>query len=70
MISFGNVSALQAALPEARKDILNEGKLNVGGKEYKVDANTQQFVRSNPSNNAVAQFFEATGKLFREGNTD
>ncbi|MCF6452217.1 VopS family T3SS effector adenosine monophosphate-protein transferase [Vibrio sp. MMG022] len=70
MISFGNVSALQAAMPQARNDILNEGKLNVGGKEYKVDADTQQFVRSNPSNSAVARFFEATGKLFREGNTD
>ena len=71
MISFGNVSALQAALPEVRNEILSEGKLNVGGKEYKIDADTQQFVRSNPSNSAVVRFFEATGKLFREGgNTD
>ena len=63
MISFGNVSALQAALPEVRNDILKEGKLNVGGKEYKIDADTQQFVRSNPSNSAVVRFFEATLSL-------
>ncbi|HHX8583150.1 TPA: VopS family T3SS effector adenosine monophosphate-protein transferase [Vibrio diabolicus] len=67
MISFGSVSALQAAMPQARNEILNEGKLSIGGKEYQINAATQEFTRTNPTNGAVARFFEATGKLFREG---
>ncbi|ANP64910.1 MULTISPECIES: VopS family T3SS effector adenosine monophosphate-protein transferase [Vibrio] len=67
MISFGSVSALQAAMPQARNEILNEGKLSIGGKEYQINAATQEFTRANPTNGAVARFFEATGKLFREG---
>lgn len=69
MISFGNVSALQAAMPQARNEILNEGKLSIGGKEYTINAATQEFTRANPTSGAVARFFEATGKLFREGST-
>lgn len=67
MISFGSVSALQAAMPQARNEILNEGKLSIGGKEYQINAATQEFTCANPTNGAVARFFEATGKLFREG---
>lgn len=67
MISFGSVSALQVAMPQARNEILNEGKLSIGGKEYQINAATQEFTRANPTNGAVARFFEATGKLFREG---
>ncbi|MCZ0741387.1 VopS family T3SS effector adenosine monophosphate-protein transferase [Vibrio diabolicus] len=67
MISFGSVSALQAAMPQVRNEILNEGKLSIGGKEYQINAATQEFTRANPTNGAVARFFEATGKLFREG---
>nr|QIU79793.1 VopS family T3SS effector adenosine monophosphate-protein transferase [Vibrio harveyi] len=69
MISFGSVSALQAAMPQARNEILNEGKLSIGGKEYQINAVTQEFTRTNPTNGAVARFFEATGKLFREGSS-
>ncbi|HIF5692713.1 TPA: T3SS effector adenosine monophosphate-protein transferase VopS [Vibrio parahaemolyticus] len=69
MISFGSVSALQAAMPQARNEILNEGKLSIGGKEYTINAATQEFTRANPTSGAVARFFEATGKLFREGST-
>ncbi len=69
MISFGSVSALQAAMPQARNEILNEGKLSIGGKEYQINAATQEFTRTNPTNGAVARFFEATGKLFREGSS-
>ncbi|WP_085344556.1 VopS family T3SS effector adenosine monophosphate-protein transferase [Vibrio sp. ArtGut-C1] len=69
MISFGSVSALQAAMPPARNEILNEGKLSIGGKEYQINAATQEFTRTNPTNGAVARFFEATGKLFREGSS-
>ncbi|HHX8270444.1 TPA: VopS family T3SS effector adenosine monophosphate-protein transferase [Vibrio diabolicus] len=69
MISFGSVSALQAAMPQARNEILNEGKLSIGGKEYQINAATQEFTRTNPTNGAVARFFEATGKLFSEGSS-
>ncbi|HHF3108156.1 TPA: VopS family T3SS effector adenosine monophosphate-protein transferase [Vibrio diabolicus] len=69
MISFGSVSALQAAMPQARNEILNEGKLSIGGKEYQINAATQEFTRTNPTNGAVVRFFEATGKLFREGSS-
>ncbi len=69
MINFGSVSALQAAMPQARNEILNEGKLSIGGKEYQINAATQEFTRTNPTNGAVARFFEATGKLFREGSS-
>ncbi|MFH4574185.1 VopS family T3SS effector adenosine monophosphate-protein transferase [Vibrio diabolicus] len=69
MISFGSVSALQAAMPQARNEILNEGNLSIGGKEYQINAATQEFTRTNPTNGAVARFFEATGKLFREGSS-
>lgn len=54
MISFGSVSALQAAIPQARNEILNEGKLSIGGKEYTINAATQEFTRANPTSGAVA----------------
>ena len=70
MISFRNVSALQDAVPQARNDILREGKLNVGGNEYRIDADTQQFIRSEPTNNMIGRFFDGVGKLYRESNLD
>ncbi|GAK15968.1 LOW QUALITY PROTEIN: hypothetical protein JCM19053_4135 [Vibrio sp. JCM 19053] len=68
MISFGSVSALQAAMPQARNEILNEGKLSIGGKEYQINAATQEFTRTNPTNGAVARFF-SDRKIFREGSS-
>ncbi|PNQ53745.1 hypothetical protein C1141_19595, partial [Vibrio agarivorans] len=70
MISFRNVSALQDAMPKARSEILREGKLNVGGNEYRIDADTQQFICSEPTNNTIGRFFDGVGKLYRESNLD
>ncbi len=64
MISFGSVSALQVAMPQARNEILNEGKLSIGGKEYQINAATQEFTRANPTNGAVARFLKRQENCF------
>lgn len=64
MISFGSVSALQVAMPQARNEILNEGKLSIGGKEYQINAATQEFTRTNPTNGAVARFLKRQENCF------
>ncbi|WP_038172600.1 MULTISPECIES: VopS family T3SS effector adenosine monophosphate-protein transferase [Vibrio] len=67
MVSFSSVSALRAAMPQVRDEIFREGKLSVGGKEYKVNVATQEFIRVSSAADSASRFFEATEKLFREG---
>ena len=64
MITFNNVAALQRA-PESVKDaVRQQGVFKVGGRDYHIQADLQQVLRTQPKDSMVARFIEGVGKLF------
>ncbi|MFL1499643.1 VopS family T3SS effector adenosine monophosphate-protein transferase [Pseudomonas sp. O64] len=69
MITFNNVAALQRA-PESVKDaIQQQGVLKVGGREYHIQSDLQQVLRTQPKDSIVARFIEGVSKLFTTGSS-
>ncbi|CAJ1855454.1 VopS family T3SS effector adenosine monophosphate-protein transferase [Aeromonas veronii] len=69
MIEFKSVTALLHATQQQQEQFKNEGTLKIAGKEYHIDANLQQVLRSHPQNSKIARFFEGVGKLFSQGSS-
>lgn len=69
MIEFKSVTALLHATQQQQEQFKNEGTLKIAGKEYHIDANLQQVLRSHPQNSKIALFFEGVGKLFSQGSS-
>lgn len=69
MIEFKSVTALLHATQQQQEQFKNEGTLKIAGKEYHIDANLQQVLRSHPQNSKIARFFEGIGKLFSQGSS-
>lgn len=69
MIEFKSVTALLHATQQQQEQFKNEGTLKIAGKEYHIDANLQQVLRSHPQNSKITRFFEGVGKLFSQGSS-
>ncbi|MFM5556139.1 VopS family T3SS effector adenosine monophosphate-protein transferase [Aeromonas veronii] len=69
MIEFKSVTTLLHATQQQQEQFKNEGTLKIAGKEYHIDANLQQVLRSHPQNSKIARFFEGVGKLFSQGSS-
>ncbi len=69
MIEFKSVTALLHATQQQQEQFKNEGTLKIAGKEYHIDANLQQVLRSHPQNSKIARFFEGVGKLLSQGSS-
>ncbi|HHQ4442296.1 TPA: VopS family T3SS effector adenosine monophosphate-protein transferase [Aeromonas veronii] len=69
MIEFKSVTALLHATQQQQEQFKNEGTLKIAGKEYHIDTNLQQVLRSHPQNSKITRFFEGVGKLFSQGSS-
>ncbi|TNH98222.1 VopS family T3SS effector adenosine monophosphate-protein transferase [Aeromonas sobria] len=69
MIEFKSVAALLHATPPQQEQFKNEGSLKIAGKEYRIDADLQQVLRTHPQSSNIARFFEGVGKLFSLGSS-
>ncbi|WP_200862495.1 hypothetical protein [Photorhabdus temperata] len=48
MIEFKNLSVLQNASLQIQEQVRNEGKLQIAGREYHINADLQQVLRTHP----------------------
>ncbi|MCC8373207.1 effector protein [Photorhabdus sp. HUG-39] len=69
MIEFKNLTALQHASSQIQEQVRNEGKLQIAGHEYHINADLQQVLRTHPKSNQLARFFEGVSKFFLHGSS-
>ncbi|OWO80124.1 effector protein [Photorhabdus luminescens] len=69
MIEFKNLTALQHASSQIQEQVRNEGKLQIAGREYHINADLQQVLRTHPKGDHFARFFEGVGKFFLHGSS-
>ncbi len=69
MIEFKNLAVLQHASPQIQEQVRSEGKLQIAGREYHINADLQQVLRTHPKGNHFARFFEGVSKFFLHGSS-
>ena len=69
MIEFKSVAALQHATPQQQAQLKEEGSLKIAGREYRIDSDLQQVLRTHPQSSKIARFVEGVGKLFSQGSS-
>ncbi|PQQ35551.1 effector protein [Photorhabdus luminescens] len=69
MIEFKNLAVLQHASPQIQEQVRSEGKLQIAGREYHINADLQQVLRTHPKGNHFARFLEGVSKFFLHGSS-
>ncbi|NHB96018.1 VopS family T3SS effector adenosine monophosphate-protein transferase [Photorhabdus stackebrandtii] len=67
MIEFKNLAVLQNAPMQIQEQVRNEGKLQIAGREYHINADLQQVLRTHPKSDHFARFLEGISKFFLSG---
>ncbi|WP_445497542.1 VopS family T3SS effector adenosine monophosphate-protein transferase [Photorhabdus sp. SF281] len=69
MIEFKNLAVLQNAPLQRQEQVRNEGKLQISGREYHINADLQQVLRTHPKSDHFARFLEGVSKFFLSGSS-
>ncbi|WP_434525089.1 VopS family T3SS effector adenosine monophosphate-protein transferase [Photorhabdus asymbiotica] len=69
MIEFKNLAALQNVSSQIQEQVRNEGKLQIAGREYHINADLQQVLRTHPQSSHFARFFEGISNFFLNGSS-
>ncbi|AKH64880.1 MULTISPECIES: VopS family T3SS effector adenosine monophosphate-protein transferase [Photorhabdus] len=69
MIEFKNLAVLQNAPLQIQEQVRNEGKLQIAGREYHINADLQQVLRTHPKSDHFARFLEGVSKFFSSGSS-
>ncbi|TDB63208.1 VopS family T3SS effector adenosine monophosphate-protein transferase [Photorhabdus khanii] len=69
MVEFKNLAVLQNAPLRIQEQVRNEGKLQIAGREYHINADLQQVLRTHPKSDHFARFLEGVSKFFLSGSS-